>query len=178
MAVRIEGKIAAILDKNTIVINRGLQHGVIKGETFYIYTQLGPFFDPDTNENLGMTWRVWGRVEVTIVEKLFCVARTEFFNPLLNLVHLHGVFGSRIELPVDDGDITPLVEKIKVGFNVASAERSLVAIEERTEDILLDEVNTDISKPELVSINNEETIESNNDTESNEDEPSNESESA
>lgn len=78
MSDYIEGKIAALLDKTTVVINRGAYHNVGIGDTFYIYSQIGPFTDPETGDDLGTTTKVWGKVEVTIVEDGFCVARTQY----------------------------------------------------------------------------------------------------
>ena len=77
---RIEGKVAAILDKHTIVINRGSTHGVKRGDTFYIYNVLGPFEDPDTGESLGTTNDTLSRVTVDTLEDKFCIASTPKFR--------------------------------------------------------------------------------------------------
>jgi hypothetical protein len=116
----IDGKIAAILDKTTVVINRGSDQGIKKGTEFYIFTKLGPFFDPDSAENLGETTKIWGRVQATIVEKRFCVAETKYYPNynFIPMMALEGLFKTRVELPVDESDITRFVEKIKVGFPV------------------------------------------------------------
>lgn len=120
---KIEGKIAAILDKTTVVINRGSDHGVEHGTEFYIYTKIGPFFDPDTGDNLGETTKVWGKVRASIVENRFSVAKTEYsvkfsIDPQSILAKFFGTI--RIELPVDESDIEITVQKIKVGFPVLS----------------------------------------------------------
>jgi hypothetical protein len=119
---KIEGRIAAILDKTTVVINRGTDEGVQRGTEFYIYSKLGPFRDPDTGEDLGATTQIWGKVEATIVEKKFCVARTGYHVSLaMQIPSLLDIFRtSRVELPVDGSDITSQMEKVRVGFSVVS----------------------------------------------------------
>lgn len=120
----IEGKIAAILGKTTVVINRGSDQGVEKGTEFYIYSKLGPFFDPDSGESLGETTKIWGRVKATIVESRFCIAETKYLpNYMYPLLDLGEIFRTRLELPVDESDITRLMEKIKVGFPVMNVPR-------------------------------------------------------
>jgi hypothetical protein len=116
----VEGKIAAILSRTEVVINRGSQDGVEVGDSFYIYSQLGPFFDPDTRESLGVTIDIWGDVNVVKVEKRFCIAETgyqvigSFFPP--GLESLFGVRKEQIKLPVNESQITRVTEKIEVGF--------------------------------------------------------------
>ena len=127
MIENIEGKIAAILDKSTVVINRGSDQGIEQGTEFYIYSKLGPFFDPDSGESLGETTKIWGKVRVNIIEKRFCVAETLYqssslFSSMFEIARLFQT--EQIELPVDDVDITPLTEKVKVGFPVISVPKT------------------------------------------------------
>lgn len=136
----IEGKIAAILDKTTVVINRGGEQGVKRGTEFYIYTKLGPFFDPDTNESLGETTKIWGRVETTIVEEKFCIARTHYDTNAFSRMLIPSLFRTtRFELPVDENDITRLMEKVKIGFPVISIPDDK-ELEEKNKPELLEEV--------------------------------------
>jgi hypothetical protein len=127
MNENIEGKIAAILDRSTVVINRGSDQGVEKGTEFYIYSKLGPFFDPDSGDNLGEATKIWGKVKATIIEKRFCVAETQyhqtspFLYPMFEITRMFRT--EKVELPVDEDDITPFTEKIKVGFPVMSVPR-------------------------------------------------------
>jgi len=126
MNENIEGKIAAILDRSTVVINRGSDQGIEMGTEFYIYSKLGPFFDPDSGESLGETTKIWGKVKATIIEKRFCVAETQYqtssiLYPMFEITRLFRT--EQIELPVDDDDITPVIEEIKVGFPVMSVPR-------------------------------------------------------
>jgi hypothetical protein len=120
MTENLEGKIAAILNRTTVVINLGSAQDIDKGTEFYIYTKLGPFFDPDTRESLGETTKIWGKVQATIVEKRFCVAETKSYTNYMFIsnIALESMFKSRVELPVDENDITKSVEKIQIGFPV------------------------------------------------------------
>jgi len=62
----------------------------------------------------------FGKGESYYNEKRFCVAETLYQTSSLYssmLVQMTRLFQTeQIELPVDDVDITPLTEKIKVGF--------------------------------------------------------------
>jgi hypothetical protein len=118
---KVEGKIAAILSPVKVVINKGVKDGVEEGDYFVIYSELGPFPDPDTKQNLGSTKQIWGKVMVTIVENRFCIAETEtrMRNPFLESGALAALFGStreQIKLPVNEGQIWKGLEKIEIGF--------------------------------------------------------------
>jgi hypothetical protein len=117
---KIEGKIAAILSPTKVVINRGSKDGVRVGDYFYIYSEWGPFTDPDTKQNLGSTKRIWGKVEVSIVESRFCIAETatRLINPAFttSLAILFGSSKEQINLPVHEGQMWKGFEKIEIGF--------------------------------------------------------------
>lgn len=125
MNENVEGKIAAILDKTTVVINRGSDQGVEKGTKFYIYSKLGPFFDPDSGESLGEITKIWGKVQATIVERRFCIAETMYStnSTIFSMFAHENIFSTRMELPVAESDITMMMENIKVGFPVMIAQR-------------------------------------------------------
>src|SRR5688500_3725172 len=116
----VEGKIAAILSPMKVVINKGSTDGVEQGDYFVIYSELGPFADPDTNQELGTTKQIWGRVQVGIVEKRFCIAETEtrMRNPLESsaLLALFGSTREQIKLPVNESQIWKGLEKVEIGF--------------------------------------------------------------
>jgi hypothetical protein len=70
---------------------------------------------------LGTTKQIWGRVEVSIVEKRFCIAETEtrLRNPFWDSTALAALFGStvqQIRLPVNEGQIWKGLEKVEIGF--------------------------------------------------------------
>lgn len=132
---RIEGKIAAILDRTTVVINRGSRDGVSKGDEFYIYSELGPFFDPDTGEELGTTPIVHGRVTVSSVEERLCLARTEYRVQQIGFGWLSAILGPRVELPVDESEMKGWPTKIKVGFPVILRKRPPLVAEEEVKTL-------------------------------------------
>jgi len=117
-----EGKIAAILSAVKVVINRGSKDGVEEGDRFLIYSELGPFSDPDTKQDLGTTKQVWGQVVVSTVELRFCIAETErrLRNPFLDSPGIAALLGTtvqQIKLPVDESQIwSGTLERIEIGF--------------------------------------------------------------
>jgi hypothetical protein len=125
---QIEGKIAAILSPAKVVINKGSKDGIEVGDYFYIYSELGPFTDPDTNQKLESTKQIWGRVEVSLVENRFCIAETgtRLINPVFSasLAALFGTTRVKIKLPVEEGQIWKSLERIEVGCPALLVKRS------------------------------------------------------
>lgn len=131
------GKIAAILDRTTVVINRGSRDGVSQKDMFWIYSELGPFVDPDTNEDLGTTKKVWGKVVVTSVEERFCVAKTEYqarnFAVLAGLTSFFETTVEQVKLPVDESQIAKGLTKVEVGFKAFLEKHQENIIERKVE---------------------------------------------
>lgn len=102
----LEGKIAAILDDNTVVINKGSSDGVNENDKFYVYVKLGPFEDPDSGEDLGHTEKIISRVAVDVVESKFCIASTPTKTSLgLSFPDpLSGLKRYRPSLPIDESE--------------------------------------------------------------------------
>jgi hypothetical protein len=72
----VEGKVAKILGKGEIVLNRGRSHGVRQGMLFEIFAPEGEdVWDPDTGETLGTVEDVKAKAEVTEVKEKLAVAR-------------------------------------------------------------------------------------------------------
>ncbi len=72
----VEGKVAKILGKGEIVLNRGRSHGVKQGMVFEIFAPEGEeVWDPDTGETLGTVEDVKAKAEVTEVKEKLAVAR-------------------------------------------------------------------------------------------------------
>lgn len=137
---RIEGKIAAILDASTIVVNIGSEDGVAVGDPVFLYEDI-VVRDPDTAHELGRMERLWGSVTVVELHERFSVARTrtvsgvsftvsdatssvlDFFNAPT------GYYG---RLPVDDDEIAKANYKIRVGGRVYVEKTSAEGTEEIT----------------------------------------------
>ena len=72
----VEGKVAKILGKGEVVLNRGREHGVRQGMLFEIFAPEGEeVWDPDTGETLGTVEDVKAKAEVTEVKERIAVAR-------------------------------------------------------------------------------------------------------
>ena len=72
----IEGKIAKILNTRELVINRGLDHGVVPDMEFAVMEPHLSIVDPDTDELLGSLEREKIRVRVFEAHPKFSLART------------------------------------------------------------------------------------------------------
>lgn len=73
----IKGKVAALIDNRTLVLNIGQTSGVTKGMRFMIYDAKGKEIrDPDTNKALGMLRLKKVPVEVTEVATDYSTAET------------------------------------------------------------------------------------------------------
>jgi hypothetical protein len=70
------GKIIRILDDQTVVINRGTDHGVEPQMRFGIYTPVDEIVDPDTGLTLGQYRQRKGVIVATEVHPSFSVAST------------------------------------------------------------------------------------------------------
>ena len=72
----VEGKVAKILGKGEVVLNRGRSHGVRPGMIFEIFASEGEeVWDPDTGETLGTVEDVKAKAEVTEVKEKLAIAR-------------------------------------------------------------------------------------------------------
>jgi hypothetical protein len=72
----VEGKVAKILGKGEVVLNRGRMHGVRQGMVFEIFAPEGEeVWDPDTGETLGTVEDVKAKAEVTEVKERLAIAR-------------------------------------------------------------------------------------------------------
>lgn len=79
MAEAIEGKVAKILDDQTLVLNVGKAQGVEQGMVFCVYAPVEDVTDPDTGESLGTWEAVKGYVQATHPQDRLAVCRA--FSP-------------------------------------------------------------------------------------------------
>ena len=54
MGAEIEGKVAAVIDDTTLVLNIGSEQGVVEGTVFAIFATHGQIVDSDSGEALGL----------------------------------------------------------------------------------------------------------------------------
>ncbi|MBT4611135.1 MAG: hypothetical protein HOM68_19440 [Gemmatimonadetes bacterium] len=127
----ITGKIAAVIDATTLVLNIGQQHGVREGMLFAIVAAHQQIADPDSGEDLGHWEIVKARVMVTHVQQRMCTAQPPLSPDVstsgtlseMMVRHSFGRYGERSELgererlEVVQGDIVgrPRTSPIAVG---------------------------------------------------------------
>ena len=75
MSALIEGKVAAIIDDTTLVLNVGFEQGVQEGTIFSIFAEHDQIKDPDTGEVLGLWEMVKAQVVATHVQPRLCTVR-------------------------------------------------------------------------------------------------------
>ena len=103
MADTISGKVAAIVDDTTLVLNVGRQHGVREGQMFAVVAAHQEIHDPDTGQSLGQWESVKARVVITHVQDRMSTARSpvaEAGTPTGTLSammvrHSFGLYGQR-----------------------------------------------------------------------------------
>jgi len=71
----ITGAVARILDRSTLIINRGEKDGVKTGMRFVIYAEVDEVKDPETGESLGKWEVVKGRIHALHVQERLTVCR-------------------------------------------------------------------------------------------------------
>ena len=76
MSTPIEGKVAAVIDDTTLVLNVGREQGVHEGMAFAIFALHGEIEDPDSGESLGRWEVVKARVLATHVQARLCTVRS------------------------------------------------------------------------------------------------------
>ncbi len=75
MGAQIEGKVAAVIDDTTLVLNIGSEQGVVEGVAFAIFATHGQIVDPDSGEALGLWEMVKAQVIATHVQPRLCTVR-------------------------------------------------------------------------------------------------------
>lgn len=127
----IKGKIIRIIDKRTVIINLGKEHGVETDAVFSIMGDPEQIIDPDTKEILGEVKIVKSRVKAKEVAEKFTIASTKWVTTNAKVLSL---FFSNIdktierreidegELLVDESEVQPWKAKsespVKIGDTV------------------------------------------------------------
>lgn len=75
MPTPVEGKVARILDDQTLVLNVGAAHGVAQGMVFCIFAPVEEVKDPDSGQSLGAWEAVKGYVQATHPQERLTVCR-------------------------------------------------------------------------------------------------------
>lgn len=124
--------VVKVLDEYTVVINRGREHGVSKGDYFLVYcVDSEELTDPETGESLGHLEIVRGTGSVIHVQQKISTLKsikTDYKNIVRKITHpglgLGGFIGSRYsqketveeaektELPFDEAEIRDSVKPV------------------------------------------------------------------
>lgn len=75
-------KVAKVLDEFTVVINKGANDGIKKGQKFLIYNLAEEIIDPDKNESLGSLEIVRGTGKVTHLQETMATLGSDMTNDL------------------------------------------------------------------------------------------------
>lgn len=127
--MELHGKIIRIVDKTTVIINLGKNHGIKDSSVFSIIGNPEPIIDPFTKEELGLVSVVKAKVKAAQVHDKFTIASTKWTKIGLKLVtpgfaaQISSLFDTETvdqgELLVNSTDLQPWKAKsetpVKVG---------------------------------------------------------------
>ena len=131
----ITGRVAAVVDDTTLILNVGARDGVHEGMLFAVVAEHQEVRDPGTGESLGRWESVKGRVVVTHVQPRMATARSPLTDVSpgatgtlseMMVRHSFGLYGSheqdraRLDVRVGVGTGRPRTQPIEVGDAVRS----------------------------------------------------------
>ncbi len=131
MSDRIEGRVARIVDENTVIVNRGEAHGVKRGMKFVIFAEGDEVTDPETGESLGRWEVVKGYVSVVHVQERMSICEgiggneeEETPSTLSSAMVKESFQKKKGTLNVNAGEMSgrPAVEPVRVGDKVRVVE--------------------------------------------------------
>ncbi|MDA0184916.1 hypothetical protein OJ997_31725 [Solirubrobacter phytolaccae] len=126
----IVGKVVRIFDEYRLVLNRGSEHGVQRGDKFYVYSETEEILDPDSGASLGSYRNRKATVIADEVHPQFTVASTPSRREQVEERPAGGtlglIYGATTKrsyrevqdtLPVEDHDIKPIPSQdtVRVG---------------------------------------------------------------
>lgn len=145
MAAPVEGKVAKILDDQTLILNVGSAAGVTQGMVFSVFAPVEEVKDPDTGRSLGAWEAVKGYVQAAHPQEQLTVCRVYVARPrvearpedrgthvlsaeMVEVSMLRGGSQPRARLNVDRAQLSglPEVGPIKVGDRARSVEEAEV----------------------------------------------------
>lgn len=106
--MEIHGKIIRIVDKTTVIIDLGKNHGITDDSIFSIIGSPEPVIDPFTEEELGLVSVVKAKVKAAQVHDKFTIASTKWTTTRLKFGEstLATQFRSLFEIEaVDEGEL-------------------------------------------------------------------------
>ena len=122
----IEGKVAGIINVYTVVINRGLEHGVEEDMRFVIYEPGEEIKDPDGG-SLGIFEYVKAKVEVVNVQEKFSTAKTyETHTMIMPAIQALSGQTTRNKLPLDDETKAGLQKGLRTPVKIGDLVRQIL----------------------------------------------------
>ena len=129
MGDQITGKVAAIIDDTTLVLNLGAGDGVREGMAFVIFAAFQEIADPDSGQSLGNWEMEKARVVVEYVQERLCTVRSRLAVDVerpgtlsaMMVQHSFGNFGQgseqreKLEVRAADAAGRPQSQPIAVG---------------------------------------------------------------
>ena len=133
----INGKVAALIDDTTLVLNVGFQEGVQEGMSFVIFAEYQEILDPDSGEPLGKWEMVKAQVVVDHVQERMCTVRSALVSEkdrpgtlsAMMVQHSFGQYGQQsaeresLDISSRDSSGRPQVQPIALGDRARSVER-------------------------------------------------------
>ena len=78
--VQHDGLVAKVIDRQTVVLNKGAQDGISEGNKFVVFSLGEEVHDPKTGESLGILEEVKGKGKVVHVQDRVCTIETYEFD--------------------------------------------------------------------------------------------------
>ena len=102
--VQHDGLVAKVIDRQTVVLNKGAQDGISEGSKFVVFSLGEEVHDPKTGESLGILEEVKGKGQVVHVQDRVCTIETYEFDMiparapslLEKLTEIHGERKERV----------------------------------------------------------------------------------
>ena len=151
---KIKGRIIRILDKKTIVINLGREHGIESDSIFYILGEPESVVDPLTNEVLGTVNVAKARVRASQVLDRFTIATTSWTTVTYTQKHLKSIFGDILgeartetidegELKVNPSEVKPWKAKSESPVKLGDEVEVMVEESEKEAEAVTTEASTE-----------------------------------
>jgi hypothetical protein len=124
---KIKGKIIRILDKRSVIINLGKEHGINESSLFFILGKPEHVIDPFSNEELGYVTVAIARVKASQVFDKFTIATTSW-TEMKETWFTRWLGGSKT---IDEGELAVKEEEIKPWD--AKSQSAMIAIGDEVE---------------------------------------------
>ncbi len=135
--MRINGKVARIVDRTMVALNIGKKQGVREGDSARVYRQVD-VQDPDSHEELGTVHLTKVELRVTYVDDRFCIAETVGTAPARGLGSLYLTFGEAQQLRVTTNpkevDSSTVLIAIGDPVYIERDEKAAAAVKRSTKD--------------------------------------------